>query len=220
MNSSVPFGNIRESQALLWPAEQRLLAHVVPKIPRFLNGINLTLLSILWSIAIVIAYILSAKNIHWLWLANFCIILQYTTDILDGSVGRYRKSGLVRWGYYMDHFLDVIFLMCVIIGLGYISPSRNTLLIVVACGFLLLAFMVHSFLLARATDEFHISLSKVGATELRILMICVNILVLFVGVTVLNIISPIFFVLSSITLLILVLQTQRRLYIIDQTTEK
>jgi hypothetical protein len=32
---------------------------------------------------------------------------QWFTDSLDGSLGKYRKQGLVKWGFFADHILDL-----------------------------------------------------------------------------------------------------------------
>ena len=52
------------------------------------------------------------------------ITLQWLTDSLDGAIGRYRNVGLIRWGYYMDHFLDYIFLCSILIGYSLILPDN------------------------------------------------------------------------------------------------
>ncbi|MEK7631412.1 MAG: CDP-alcohol phosphatidyltransferase family protein [Patescibacteria group bacterium] len=217
MSTDLPFGNHKQSQALLWNLEQRLLVRVVPKVPGFLNGVNLTLLSILWCVGTLVSYIMAPANIHWLWLTCAGIVLQYCTDALDGAVARYRNSGLIRWGYYMDHFLDFCFLVCIFIGLTYLAPSQATLTTILACGFVFVAFMVHSFLLARATDEFHISFSKIGPTELRLFVLIINITIILIGPKVLTVIAPAFLVLSTLALVTLVVRTQKRLFDLDRT---
>ena len=35
------------------------------------------------------------------------------TDSFDGALGRRRDTGIPKWGYYMDHLLDFVFMWCV-----------------------------------------------------------------------------------------------------------
>jgi hypothetical protein len=53
--------------------------------------------------------------------------MQYVTDHYDGKIGKYRNTGLVRWGYYMDHLLDYVFLCSIIIGYAFILPEKSRL---------------------------------------------------------------------------------------------
>ena len=87
--------------------------------------------------------------------------LQWVTDHYDGKVGKYRNTGLVRWGYYMDHLLDYFFLCSVLIGYAFILPesSRLQLMIMLA---LFAAYDFSTFLAFAATDELKISHLKLG----------------------------------------------------------
>ena len=80
------------------------------------------------------------------------VFLQYVTDHYDGKVGKYRNTGLVRWGYYMDHLLDYLFLCSIIIGYSFILPekSRYQILIMLA---IFAGYEVSTFLSFAATDR-------------------------------------------------------------------
>jgi phosphatidylglycerophosphate synthase len=108
------------------------------------------------------------------------IFFQYVTDHYDGKVGKYRNTGLVRWGYYMDHLLDYVFLCSVIIGYAFILPekSRYQLLFLLA---VFAAFAVSSFLAFSATDRLTISYLKLGPTEFRLALIVINTLLILLG---------------------------------------
>jgi hypothetical protein len=54
----------------------------------------------------------AARDLRWLWGVSAMIFMQYATDHYDGKLGKYRGTGLVRWGYYMDHLLDYFFPVC------------------------------------------------------------------------------------------------------------
>jgi len=112
--------------SLLHRPERAFIDYVVPKLPIWLKSSHLTLLTIPWCIGIVGFGYLTASNIAWLWGVSVCIFLQWLTDSLDGSVGRYRNEGLVKWGFYMDHFLDYIFLLSILISYTFILTEPFT----------------------------------------------------------------------------------------------
>src|SRR3989339_1175510 len=89
--------------------EKKFVEKFTPKIPRQIETYHLTMSTVFWSLAIIaFGYLAKQVNIHFLWGTSIMIIGQYLTDLFDGAVGRYRKTGLIRWGYYMDHLLDYI----------------------------------------------------------------------------------------------------------------
>jgi len=119
-------------------------------------------------------------DIRWLWVLNICIFLQHVTDMLDGAVGRMRKEGLVKWGFYMDHFLDYIFLCAVIAGYSFLLPASfgvYVLLWVTVSG----GFMAHFFLDFAITREFKISYNQFGSSEIRYVLIVLNTILIFTG---------------------------------------
>ena len=175
-------GDKKFGKSILYDIEIPFRDWLVPKVPRWLEGYHLTLTTILWSILIVVFSFLAKHNIHWLWLVSLMIFLQYITDLLDGAVGRARDTGLVKWGYYMDHFLDYIFLSSILIGYALLLPDvfKYRLFFVMA---FFGAFMVNSFLSFAATNKFKIAYMGIGPTEIRIVFIIINTLLICFGRT-------------------------------------
>ena len=96
-------GAHKTNTSFLSPLERRLAPIVIPRIPKWLETYHLTMLTLVWSLMILVFSFLAAKNLRWLWMVSLMIFLQWVTDHYDGKVGKYRNTGLVRWGYYMDH---------------------------------------------------------------------------------------------------------------------
>ena len=166
-------GASKINNSFLTPLERRLALRVLPRIPRWLQTYHLTMLTIVWSGFILFFSYLAARDLRWLWMVSVMIFMQYVTDHYDGKLGKYRNTGLVRWGYYMDHFLDYLFLCSVIIGYAFILPdkSRYQILILLAiCS----GFEITTFLCFAATDKFRISYFKLGPTEFRLALIIIN----------------------------------------------
>jgi hypothetical protein len=77
------------------------------------------------------------------------------------------------------------------------------------------AFMVNSFLSFAATNEFRISYMGVGPTEIRILFIGINTLLILFGKTYLARALPIVLILSAFGLFVTVFRTQKELWALD-----
>src|SRR3989339_532554 len=166
MNENTPFGGDKKVGAsILAKPEKAFINWAIPKIPSWTNSRMLTLMTLVWSAGIILTgYLASVESFGVLWIISVCIFLQWLTDSLDGSLGRHRNEGWVKWGYYMDHFLDYIFLCSILIAYSLILPDNFKYLLF----FLLVvlgAFMVNSFLAFAATNTFRIVYLGIGPTE-------------------------------------------------------
>jgi archaetidylinositol phosphate synthase len=166
-------GAHKTNTSFLSPLERRLAPIVIPRIPRWIETQHLTMLTLVWSLLILLFSALAARSLRWLWLVSVMIFLQWITDHYDGKVGKYRNTGLVRWGYYMDHLLDYVFLCSILLGYAFILPERSRfqLLLMLA---LFAAYDFSTFLAFAATDKLKISHLKFGPTEFRLALILIN----------------------------------------------
>ncbi|HEU5236803.1 MAG TPA: CDP-alcohol phosphatidyltransferase family protein [Pyrinomonadaceae bacterium] len=204
----------KSNSGLLVPLERRLAAFVLPRMPRWLETYHLTLLTPVWSLLIVVFGYFSASNLRWLWMVNLMIVLHYFTDHFDGTLGKYRDTGLRTWGFYMDHLFDYGFLCSILIGYSFLIPQRSIFnMMLVLCVFS--AFMFHTFLMLAATDEFKVSFSRFGPTELRIALIVANIFIMRFGTRGLKGSLPWIAFFGVIALFVLAYFAQRKLWQID-----
>jgi phosphatidylglycerophosphate synthase len=207
-------GDKKFGRSLLADPEERLKQWLLPKVPSWLETYHLTTMTVLWSILVLLFSFLARHNVHWMWLTSLMIVMQYLTDLLDGAVGRQRDTGLVKWGFYMDHLLDYIFLCSMLIGYGYLFPQHY--------GFLLLlvlmvfgAFMVNSFLSFAATNQFRIAYMGIGPTEIRLAFIVVNALICFVSPAYVRAALPYVLGFAVFGLFVTVVRTQKELWDAD-----
>lgn len=84
-------------------------------VPSFVSTRHLTLMTLFWS-----AFLFYFNN-NWIAM-SILIFLQRVTDTWDGAIGRERNEGYVKWGYFVDHFLDWVFLCC-IMGALYVHTQ-------------------------------------------------------------------------------------------------
>jgi len=173
-------GASKTNTSFLTPFERRLAVRVLPRIPSWLETYHLTMLTLLWSGLILFFSWLAATDLRWLWGVSVMVAAQYVTDHYDGKIGKYRGTGLVRWGYYMDHLLDYFFLCSVIIGYAFILPERSRYQILITLA-IFAGFEVSTFLAFAATDRFKISYLKLGPTEFRLAVIVINALLVQYG---------------------------------------
>jgi archaetidylinositol phosphate synthase len=212
-------GAHKTNTSFLSPLERRLAPIVIPRIPRWIETQHLTMLTLVWSLLILLFSALAARNLRWLWLVSVMIFLQWVTDHYDGKVGKYRNSGLVRWGYYMDHLLDYVFLCSILLGYAFILPERSRfqLLLMLA---LFAAYDFSTFLAFAATDKLKISHLKFGPTEFRLALIVINGLLINFGTK--HMIGGLKWVNAgaAIGLCVLIYTTQKTIWQIDMESRR
>ena len=207
-------GDKKVGKSLLSKPEIKLKELLIPYIPKGIETYHLTLATIVWSVINMITAFFVAENLALIWLVSFMIVLQYITDLLDGEIGRRRETGLVKWGFYMDHFLDYLFL-CSLVFVGYmLSPASTVVwffgLLVVVSG-----FMVNSFLSFGATNEFEIYHFGIGPTEMRLVFILINTYIFIFGTTHFPLLLPLTVIVCCIGLIINSYQIHLKLWRYD-----
>ena len=201
----------KSSTSMFSPLERRLATRVVPRVPAWLGTQHLTMMTLAWCAGLVVFGYLAANDLRWLWGSSLMIALQWVTDFFDGKVGKYRGTGLVKWGFYMDHLLDFVFLCAVLGGYALVLPERFHfgLFLVLA---VFAGFMVNSFLAFAATGRFHISHGKLGPTEFRLALVCINAFVAVYGTRLMGKALPFVAAGGFAVLCLLAYRTQRELW--------
>lgn len=204
-------------RTLLAPYEKRFIVWLTPHFPARVETWHLTLLTIPWCIGLIVFGYLAGKTgtLHWLWLSSLMIALQWFTDAFDGAIGRYKNTGLIKWGFYMDHLLDYIFLIAILIGYAFLAQTQTNreliyLLIPVCAG-----FMIASFLGFGATGEFKITYLATGPTEMRLWFIALNTALIFFGTHWIERLLPAILVGAVLTLIVICFRTQKYLWTLD-----
>ena len=89
-------------------------------------------------------------------------------DSLDGTVARVRGHQRPRYGYYLDHAVDLVNATALFTGMAFSGLMDPRLGLALLLGYVLLC--AESFLATHAVGVFRISFSGIGPTELRILL--------------------------------------------------
>jgi hypothetical protein len=204
----------KNNTSFLWKYEQKWIAWAVPRVPLFLNGQNLTWATLFWAFLIIICGYLTRYDIHWIWGVSASIVGQYITDSLDGAVGRFRGSGQIYWGHYVDHLLDFIFLCSTIFSYALIVPDQTLILIG-----LLAIFGSHyasSFLLFGLSRRFWMSASGVSMNELKIGLLILNYLIIIFGTAYLKYLFIVLAVAALIALIVVIYKSQKEAINLDK----
>jgi phosphatidylglycerophosphate synthase len=156
----------RVQSSLLAPLEKRCLIWMAERMPSAINSDHLTALAGLSMLAAGLCYWRSSPAA--LLAAIGLLAVNWFGDSLDGTLARVRRHERLRYGFYVDHVLDVLCILFIFAGLvfgGHMSLP-------VGGGFLLAYYllMIEIALATHAVGIFRISFWKFGPTELRILL--------------------------------------------------
>ena len=113
-------------------------------------------------------YAIARWDLRALWLVVAALAVNWFGDSLDGTVARVRRVERPRYGFYVDHVLDIVGITLLMGGLassGFMSP---VIALSVLVAYLLVSGEV--FLATAVHSVFRMSVAGVGPTELRILL--------------------------------------------------
>ena len=164
--------------------ERPALAWLAKNMPAWVNPDMLTVFGLLASVLIALSYWLTNFSRNYLWLASLGFILNWFGDSLDGTLARHRKIERPRYGFFIDHTVDIISEMFIFLGLA-LSPYVDFKLAVLA----LIAYLCMTNLVVLITSVegvFQISFGRLGPTEARVIAMSANTIVFFTGNPVIN----------------------------------
>ena len=159
----------RDNQSFLAVAEQRLIRWILPRIPRPVTSLHLTVFGMLGSMLASIALIGCNWSLAWLPFVIVGVSANWFGDSLDGSLARYRREERPRFGFLVDHTCDLFSQIMIIVAFG-LSPFLSLIaaFIILLC---YLLFSAYTYIRAAAHYVHQMAYIGMGATEFRILMI-------------------------------------------------
>jgi phosphatidylglycerophosphate synthase len=163
----------RVNQALTAALEKRVLVWMAERAPGWVTSDGLTLLGLSAQVAAGVCYAWSRYQRRALLLVMVCVVLNWLGDSLDGTLARVRKQQRPRYGFYVDHMVDVFGSVALLGGLGCSGLLHWPVAIALLVGFLILSS--ESYLATYTLECFQLSQGWFGPTELRILLIAGNV---------------------------------------------
>jgi archaetidylinositol phosphate synthase len=175
-NKTVFTSAIRVNQSLTASIEKRALLWMAARAPGWLTSDQLTLLGLGAQVAAGVFYALSRLDHHFLLLVILCIALNWLGDSMDGTLARVRQQQRPRYGFYVDHMVDLFGSIALMCGLGASGFLHWQTAIAMLIAFLLLSS--ESYLATYTLSCFQMSQGIFGPTEIRILLIIGNLALL------------------------------------------
>jgi len=158
----------RENLSVLAQVEKRTLIWIAQRLPQFVNSDHLSALGLISMAAAGCSF--AAFRLSG-WAAVGVIVslaANWFGDSLDGTVARVRNQQRPRYGFYVDHIIDVVgttFLFAGMACSGLMNPLIAFTVLV-----LFLVVSAESYLATHAAGIFRMSFFGFGPTELRIVI--------------------------------------------------
>ena len=161
--------HVRQHNSILAASEKRVLVWIASRLPRWINSDHLSALGLTAMAGAGLSFCVAQLDpVAGALLVVLCLLLNWFGDSLDGTLARVRDQQRPRYGYYVDHVIDLAGTALLFGGLaasGFMSPLIAAL---VVAGFFLVA--AETYLATHSRGVFKMAFIGVGPTELRILM--------------------------------------------------
>jgi archaetidylinositol phosphate synthase len=163
----------RINQALTARMEKRVLQWIAERAPKWVSSDQLTVLGLSAQIGAGICYALVRFDRRALLLAIVCLALNWLGDSLDGTLARVRRQERPRYGFYVDHVVDIVGAVALMCGLGFSGLLHWQTAVAMLIAFLVLSS--ESYLATYTLKRFELSQGVFGPTEIRILLAAGNV---------------------------------------------
>lgn len=169
MGTNTPRARETRIQAsLLAGVEKRLLVWMAERLPAWVGSDHLTALGAIAMLGGGLSFWWAARDPLALIAVVIFLVLNWFGDSLDGTLARVRHHERPRYGFYVDHVLDVVGILLLFSGLvagGFMTP-------LIGAAFLIAYYLltVEIGLATHTVGTFRISYWKMGPTEMRILL--------------------------------------------------
>ena len=159
--------HVREHGSILAPLEKRVLIWIARRLPARITSDDLSMLGLV-SIALAGFSFAAFRWTNWPAAGGVACSLfaNWFGDSLDGTLARVRGVERPRYGYYVDHAIDLVGATLLLLGLASSPLMSPVLALSMLAAFLLVS--AESYLAAHAVGIFRLSFLGVGPTELRI----------------------------------------------------
>lgn len=166
----------RVNRSLTSSVEKRALEWMAQRAPRWVTSDQLTALGFAAQIAAGISYIVARFNRYSLILVCVFLVLNWFGDSLDGTLARVRYQQRPRYGFYVDHMVDILGSAALMLGMACSGLVHWQVATAMLIAFLILAS--ESYLATHTIGCFQMSQGLFGPTEIRILLVIGNLALL------------------------------------------
>jgi archaetidylinositol phosphate synthase len=160
--------HVRQNDGVLAQAEKATLLWLAHRLPGWVHADHLSALGLLGMVGVAAAFWAGGSCPAALLLVAPALALNWFGDSLDGTLARVRQEQRPRYGYYLDHVLDIAGTALLFTGIalgGHMAPALAAALLASY-----VAVMAEVFLATAARGVFRMSYLGLGPTELRIII--------------------------------------------------
>jgi phosphatidylglycerophosphate synthase len=161
-------GAQRVHGALTAGVERRALVWMAERAPGWVTSDGLTSLGLGAQVGAGVCYALARQGRWALVGVMVCVAINWLGDSLDGTLARVRRQERPRYGFYVDHMVDVFGAVALMGGLGCSGLVHGRVVAGMLVGFLVLAS--ESYLATHTLGRFELSQGWFGPTEIRLLL--------------------------------------------------
>ena len=161
--------HVRFNDGVLAGLERRVLEWTAPRVPDSITPDHLSALGLgamaaagaafaafRWNAGVAAGAVVAALAVNWL------------GDSLDGTVARARRIERPRYGYYVDHVIDLAGTAFLFTGMALSGLMNPLLALSLLAAYLLVC--AETYLATHSTGVFRMSSFACGPTELRVLL--------------------------------------------------
>ena len=160
--------HVREYGGLLERPEKAALLWLARRTPAWINSDHLTLIGLAAMLAAGAAYWTAARHRSALIIDVVSLAVNWFGDSLDGTLARFRDCQRPRYGYYVDHVIDLFGVSALMAGLAFSGYMNRLIAVSLLAAFALVEAEV--FLATYVQRIFRLSCFRIGPTELRIVL--------------------------------------------------
>jgi phosphatidylglycerophosphate synthase len=161
--------HVRQHNSILAAAEKRALIWMAHRLPRWIHSDHLSGLGLVSMAGAGLAFWMAGMDpIAGASLVVLCLALNWFGDSLDGTLARVRDQQRPRYGYYVDHVIDLAGTAMLFAGVAASGLMSPVIAILVVAAYYLVS--AEAFLATHSRGLFKMAFAGIGPTELRILL--------------------------------------------------
>ena len=164
--------DVRVNDTFLAPLERPALQWLCKQMPVWMTPDILTVIGFIGGLVMAAAYWLCNTNKNFLWIVDLGLLINWFGDSLDGSLARYRRIERFKYGYFVDHTVDITTQTIFFLGLGLSPFVHFNFGLLALVGYLHLGIL--TYINTAVSGVYKISYGKIGPTEVRVFLLGVN----------------------------------------------
>jgi archaetidylinositol phosphate synthase len=168
MEAGATCAHVRENSGLLAGVERRALIWMAQRVPRRINSDHLSALGLSAMLGSGLSFAAFALTPWAAWGVVLSLALNWLGDSLDGTLARVRGHQRPRYGYYVDHVIDLAGATFLMAGLAFSGLMSPLIAAAMLAAYLLVS--AETYLATHSRGVFRMSVLGFGPTELRVLV--------------------------------------------------